>query len=165
MYLTGACSPKLYRLPKIHKKNNPLRPIVSSRGSVSYGIAKELARILNPLTGKTIHHVSNSKEFAEEIKKYKLAKDECIISYDISALFTSIPVKSALNIIKKKLEQDKELKHRTSMSINNIMELLEFCLCNTTYFLFQGQYYEQTKGGSYGISCESCSGKFVHGGI
>ena len=50
---------------------------------MSYGVAKDLARILNPLTGKTTHHVSNSKEFAMEIKKYKLEKDECIISYDV----------------------------------------------------------------------------------
>ena len=132
-----------------HKKNNPLRPIVSIKGSVSYVVAKELARILNPLTGKTTHHVSNSKEFAEEIKKYKLEKDECIISYDVSALFTSIPVKSALNIIKNILEQDQELKNRTSMAINNITELLEFCLCNTC-FLFQGQFYEQTEGAAMG---------------
>ena len=51
MYPTGASSPKLYELPKIHKKNIPLRPIVSSQGSVTYGVAKELARILKPLTG------------------------------------------------------------------------------------------------------------------
>ena len=40
MYPTGASSPKLYGLAKIHKKNNPLRSIVSSRGSVTYGVAK-----------------------------------------------------------------------------------------------------------------------------
>ena len=60
MYPTGASSPKLYGLPKIHKKNIPLRPIVSSQGSVTYGVAKELARILKPLTGNTIHQVNNS---------------------------------------------------------------------------------------------------------
>ena len=48
MYPTGASSHKLYGLPKIHKENNPLRPIVLSRGSVAYGVAKELARILTP---------------------------------------------------------------------------------------------------------------------
>ena len=116
---------------------------------MTYGVAKELAKILNPLTSNIIHHVSNSKEFVEEIKKNKLEKGECIISYDVSALFTSIPVKSAMKIIKDKLEQDKELKNRTSMSISNILELLEFCLCNT-YFLFQGQFYEQTKGETMG---------------
>ena len=74
MYFTGACSPKLYGLPKTHNKNSPLRPIVSNRGSVTYGVAKELAKILTPLTGNTIQHVNNSKEFAEEIKKNKLDK-------------------------------------------------------------------------------------------
>ena len=83
------------------------------------------------------------------------------MSYDVAALFTSIPVKPAIEVIKKKLEQDKELHHRTTMSIQNILDLLEFCLCNT-YFLFQGQYYEQTQGGSHGISSKSCAGQFIY---
>ena len=53
MYPTGVSSPKLYGLPKIHKKNNLLRLIVSSRGSVTYGVAKKLAKILKHLTGNT----------------------------------------------------------------------------------------------------------------
>ena len=36
LYPTGACSPKLYGLPKIHKMNNPLWLYVSSRGSMTY---------------------------------------------------------------------------------------------------------------------------------
>ena len=32
MYPTGACSPKLFWLPKIHKKNTPLRPICFKQG-------------------------------------------------------------------------------------------------------------------------------------
>ena len=132
-----------------YKKDNPLRPIVSSQGSVSYGVAKEIAKILKPLTGSNNHQVLNSKEFADDIKKIKLEEGECIISYDVSSLFTSIPVKSALEVVKSKLEQDKALQQRTSLSINNIMDLLEFCLCNT-YFLFQGKHYEQTQGAAMG---------------
>ena len=149
MYPTSASSPKPYGLPKIHKKNNPPRPIVSHRGSVTYGVEKELARILKPLTGNTIHQVNNSREFADDIKKIKLEEGECIISYDVSALFTSIPVKSALEVTKKKLEQDTELHWTTPMSIQNILDLLEFCLCNT-YFGFQGQYYKQKQGEAMG---------------
>ena len=40
-YPTGATTPKSYGLPKVHKKDNPLRPIVSSIGSVAYETAKE----------------------------------------------------------------------------------------------------------------------------
>ena len=35
LYPTGAGSPKYYGLPKIHKTGVPLRPIISSRGSVT----------------------------------------------------------------------------------------------------------------------------------
>ena len=37
MYPTSCTAPKFYGLPKIHKTGTPLRPIVSSRGSVTYG--------------------------------------------------------------------------------------------------------------------------------
>ena len=53
-----------------------MRPIVSSRGSVTYWVAKELARVLKPLTGNTIHCVNNSKEFADDMKKTKHEEGE-----------------------------------------------------------------------------------------
>ena len=110
---------------------------------------QEFTRILKPLTGNTIHHVNNSSEFTDDIKKIKLKEGECIISYYVSALFTSIPVQSAIQFTKKKLEQDREPHKRMTMSTSNILELLKFCLCNT-YFLFQGQFYEQTEGAAMG---------------
>ena len=100
MYPTGASSPKFYGLSKIHKKNIPLRPIVSSIGTVTYGVSKELARIIKVLMGNSQHHVHNTKQFADEIRKIKLEEGECITSYDVTALFTSIPVASALEIIR-----------------------------------------------------------------
>ena len=47
MYPTGCVPSKFYGLPKIHKQDTPLRPIVSSCGSVTYGVAKELAKSSN----------------------------------------------------------------------------------------------------------------------
>ena len=149
MYPTGASSAKFYGLPKIHKKNIPLRPIVSSIGSVTYRVAKELARIIKPLMGNSQHHVCNTKQFADEIQKIKLEEGECITSYDVTALFTSIPVASALQIIRSKLEQDADLPNRTNMTADNIIELLGFCL-NNTYFVFQDVVYEEIKGAAMG---------------
>ena len=140
MYPTGVSPPKFYGLPKIHKKNIPLRPIVSSIGSVAYGVAKVLAEIIKPLMGCLQHHVNNSQQFAEEMKEMKLEKGECITSYDVIALFTSIPIPSALEVMKKKLEQDTELQKRTIMPVDPILELLAFCL-NSTYFVFQYTFY------------------------
>ena len=146
---TGVSPPKFYGLPKIHKKNIPLRPIVSSIGSVAYGVAKVLAEIIKPLMGYSQHHVHNSQQFAEEMKEMKLEKGECITSNDVIALSTSIPIPSALEVMKKKLEQDTELQKRNIMPVVTILELLAFCL-NNTYFVFQDTFYEQTKGAAMG---------------
>jgi hypothetical protein len=47
---------KFYGLPKIHKDNNPLRPIVSLPGSPTYNLSKYLADILKPLVSTSRHH-------------------------------------------------------------------------------------------------------------
>ena len=43
--------PRIYRLPKIHKADVPLRPIVSCVNTFAYDLSAYLANILSPLTG------------------------------------------------------------------------------------------------------------------
>ena len=150
MYPIGCVPPKIYGLPKIHKPGTPFRPIVSSCGSVTYGVAKELAKILKPLVGKSPHHISSTQDFVEQVVKHiTVVPGECLSSYDVSALFTSVPVDPALNIIRDILEKDHTLKERTVLAVTDIILLLEFCLKNT-YFSFQDQFYEQVEGVAMG---------------
>ena len=163
MYPTGANAPKFYGMPKIHKKDVPLRPIVSSIGSVTYGAAKELVRILKTLVCESIYHGNNSKKFTDEIRNTKIEEGECITSFDVTALFTSLPVISALEVIKDRLEKDTELPNTTILSVSNIMELLGFCL-NNTYFLFQNQFWANWRS-CHWIICKSNCGQYLHGGL
>ena len=149
LYPTGAGSPKFYGLPKIHKTGIPHRPIISSIGTVTYNTAKELARILKPLVGLSNHHVQNTMDFVEQIKEVKLKKEESMVSYDVTALFTSVPIPPVLKIIEEKLTNDKDLPQRTSMNTRHVIRLLEFCL-RSTYFVFQGQHYEQVESAAMG---------------
>ena len=150
LYPTGAGSPKFYGLPKVHKEGTPLRPIVSSIGAVTYTTAKELSRILKPLVGKSPHHIHNNWDFIEHLKSIQLGPDEVMVSYDVREFFTSVPIQPALNIIEKLLKEDTGFQNRTTMSIKHIMDLLEFCL-RSTYFTYQGKYYEQMKGAAMGF--------------
>ena len=149
MYPTACVPPKFYSLPNIHQPDTPLRPIVSRCGSVTYGVDKELAKIPKPLVGKSPHHINSTQDFAEQVNHIILGPGECLSSYDVSALFTSVPVDPALNIIKDLLEKDYTLKERTVLAVSDIILLLEFCLKNT-YFSFQGQFYEQVEGAAMG---------------
>ena len=114
MYPTGCVPPKFYGLPKIHKPDTPLRPIVSSCGSVTYGVAKEHAKILKPLIGKSPHHINSTQDFVKQVKHITLLPGECLSSYGVSALFTSVPVDPALNIIRDLLDKDHTLKGKDS---------------------------------------------------
>ena len=138
----------------MHKNDIPLRPIISSVGSVTYKTAKELSRILKPLVGRSPHHVKNNQDFIHSLEDIKLKPDECMMSFDVKDLFTSIPIQPALDIIKKLLEEDKNLHLRTTMTVKHISCLLEFCHTNT-YFSFQDRLYEQKEGAAMGspINC------------
>ena len=93
----------------MHKEGISLRPIVSSIEAASYETAKELARILKPLMGNSPYQVQNSRDFIQQIQDIKLQEDQCIMSYDVKALFTSIPIQPAIDVIKKGLQEDGEL--------------------------------------------------------
>ena len=149
LYPTSAVPPKFYGLPKIHKTGTPLRPIVSSRGSITYGVAKELSHIIKPLVGQSPHHLKNTQHFIQQLQGKKQEAGEIITSYDVKALFTSVPVQPAIQIVKQRLHRTPHSPQRTSMSIAQITSLLEFCLTQT-YFLFQGKYYQQAQGAAMG---------------
>nr|XP_054774799.1 uncharacterized protein LOC129282974 [Lytechinus pictus] len=149
LYPTTDTPPKFYGLPKIHKPNIPLRPIVSSIGSITYNCAKHLAYILSPLVGQTCHHVTDSQSFAECIKNARVEEDEELRSYDVTALFTSVPIDKALKIIQSKLQSVNTWKDRTRLSVDHIVKLLDVCL-RCTYFVHNGIYYQQIHGAAMG---------------
>ena len=128
MYPMGCGASKFNGLHKIYKHIFPLRPIVSSCGSVTYAVPKELIKILKPLVGKSPHHIYSTQDSVEQVKNVILLPGECLSSYDVSALFTSVPVDPALVVIKDLLEKDPTLKERSPMSVGDIVLLLEFCL-------------------------------------
>ena len=102
-----------------------------------------------PLMGKTDHRVKNSQEFATEMASVLIDEGECFVSHDVVSLFTNMPISEALEIIRNQLENDKRLKDRTDLEIDDIMELLEFVL-TTTYFTFRGVIYQQRFGTAMG---------------
>ena len=91
--------------------------------------------------------VLNTRDFVSKAMEVTLLPGECLSSYDVTALFTSVPRDPAFNIIKDLLEQDDALSNRTVLSVQNIIELLGFCLHNT-YFSFQSKFHEGAAMGS-----------------
>ena len=95
--------------------------------------------------GKSPHHIQSMGDFVSKAKRFTLQPAECLSSYDVTSLFTSVPIDPALNVIKDLLEKGEKLNDRTVLYVQNIIELLGFCLHNT-YFSFQNKFYEQVEG-------------------
>jgi hypothetical protein len=101
--------PPLYGLPKIHKPDIPLRPIMSSIGSPCYALAGFLHKILSPLTGKSEFFIKNSGHIIQFLKSVNLQSSDTLISFDDVILFTNVPVNEALQVIRNKLHNNDTL--------------------------------------------------------
>ena len=141
--------PQLYGLPKIHKKDTPLRPIVSSIDSPTYKLAKHLANILQPLVGTTSSYVKDSEDFVKKLETTDVQHNDIMVSFDVVSLFTKVPTGDALRVIKDLLAEDDTLRERTILLPADIVSLTGLCL-NTTYFHFGGNFYEQVEGAAMG---------------
>ena len=71
LYPTSAVPPKFNGLPKIHRFGTPLRTIVSSRGSITYGVAKEWPYIIKPLFRSVFTPPQKHTTFHPTITKQK----------------------------------------------------------------------------------------------
>ena len=135
MKSSDASSPRLYGLPKIHKANIPLRPIVSIIGSPTYALSKELASIFSNLTGLSEHHEKNSEEFVKSVTAIKIEETEILVSFDVISLFTKIPVDLATKVAQERLHKLQNLNELTKWSVNDICNGLQICL-EATYLTF-----------------------------
>ena len=66
-----------------------------------------------------------------------------------TSLFTNVPFGGACRVALHRLESDPSLSDRTSLTPSKITALLEFVL-RSTYFLYEGTFYEQTDGAAMG---------------
>ena len=128
----------------MHEQGNSLKPIIPSIGAVTHGVAKELDNIIRPLVGNSPHHIENTQHFNDHIKSIKPEEGECITSYDVKVLFISVPVESAISIIKRATTG--QTTTIQDLHVYTRHHFIARILSKNAYFLFQGKYYEQVLG-------------------
>lgn len=140
---TTGVFPKIYFLPKIHKPNSPLRPIVSFVGTPLYKLTKYLAEILKHAYTVDEFHVKNSFEFVESMQNVILPGNEYIlVSLDVKSLFTNIPTDLVLELISLKWNI---ISQHTKLTLVNFVTLFKFCVDNN-YFKNEDHFYKQIFG-------------------
>ena len=134
-------STKLYGLPKLHKPNISMLPIVSFCESPTYQLSKHLTNILKPLTDKSRHKLQSLDDFIDAIKTVQIPDDHKLVS-----LFTSIPLQLALDCTKTAINKS---HFQPLLPTDDLMDLLHLCL-TSTYFQYNGKHYKQLHGTAMG---------------
>ena len=65
-------------------------------GSAYHSVAKQIAEWLSIVPEAQIN--SSSKMISDLVKTIELENDEELVSFDVSALYTNVPVKDAINM-------------------------------------------------------------------
>ena len=143
LYASGSNPGIMYGLPKIHKTNIPLRPVLSSFKTHNYNAAKFLIPYIDKYA-KNEYSLSNSYEFFTDLKSFRINKDNFIVSLDITSLYTNVPLRETIDILTT-LVYDQDKESFRGMSKKEFKTLLELAI-GDTYFVFDKEYYKQIDG-------------------
>ncbi len=137
--------PSFYMLPKVHKANNPGRPIVSGCACPTAQVSRFVDFHLRPLvellpsylqdTTHFLKHITNLNRFAP------FPDNTLLVSADVTALYTNINHKEALAACKKYLDT----RSNPDPPTDHLIRLLELVM-SLNSFEFDGRFYTQILG-------------------
>ena len=142
-------TPRFYLLPKIHKENNPGRPVVSSVNSHTTKISEFVDHHLQPFVKKLKSYVQDTTDFINKIETVSknLPHKAILVTMDVKSLYTNIPNQEGITAVKSFLETSviKPLAPVITTFLRLILTLNNFVFNNTNFL--------QTNGVSMGTKC------------
>ena len=76
---------RFYLLPKIHKKNNPGRPVVASTNCHTTKISKYVDHYIQPLAQKVLSYIRDTTDLLNKIKNIgKIPENALLVTLDVS---------------------------------------------------------------------------------
>ena len=139
---------ELYRLPKSHKKDIPLRPIVSACGDPLDKLTWFLERIISQLLAFVPAHLKNTYDFLTRLNNTfpkGVPVDSILFTVDVANLYGNIPINEAIESTMKLIDKHKENIDLLGLDSDTIKSLLSHCLTNN-YVRFGQRYYKQNQG-------------------
>ena len=137
--------------------------IVSACGTATYNTARFITKILQNNCGKTSSFVKDSTDFIHKIKHLSInPEEETLVSFDVNALFTSISVPVALQVINSRISTYTNFTNVYKIPTEKFIKLLEFTITNCI-FCFIKKFYTQLQGSSHGFTCLPCHCKYLSG--
>ena len=133
-------------LPKIHKKDNPGRPIVSACNCPTELISKFLDSVLSPIVSQLPSYVKDTSDALHTFTDFEFTgPSNYLFSMDVKSLYTCIPHVDGLQALRYYLDRRDNCDPPTS----TLLRLAELVL-TLNNFTFNGKHYLQTSGVAMG---------------
>ena len=143
---TGSQPGKLYGLCKVHKEGHPMRPVVSMIGTPEYKLVKFLDVFIKLNIPKDFM-LNSTSEFIEKLQLYSPRGDETMVSFDVSSLFTNVPLNETIDIVIDRVYSNDAV---ITPPIKRTVFRKMLVLCSRGMFVYNGDWYEQIDGVAMG---------------
>ena len=142
-------TPKFYMQPKIHKKDNPGRPVVSSVNCQTSSIYKNVDYHLQPIVKDIPSYVRDTKDFPSKLNHVRhIPKESLLVTLDVKSLHTDIPNNEGIKAVREAYDKHPSKTVSTKVIIKFLSAILTL-----NYFIFNCSHYLQIMGCSMGTIC------------
>ena len=141
-----AHTPPFYGLPKVHKPNIPLRPIVSACDSPTDQLSNYVTHFIQPLVEILPSYIWDSKYFLQLLESLPLLPENAIlVTADVTSLYTNIPHEESIESVLHYMKLHANTLPPDAPSPHTIGILLEIILKNSN-LSFREKYFLQLVG-------------------
>lgn len=99
-------TPIFYLLPKIHKPNNPGRPIVSACDSPTENLSAYVDSFIKPMAQCVKSYIKDTNDFLPKLTEIgSILPDSNLVTIDVTSLYTNIPHRDGILAVKEVLEK------------------------------------------------------------
>lgn len=140
-----------------------MRPILSATGIYIYNLAKWLEQKLKPLSLNE-YTFADAFAFTDEIRTHSMNEGDILVSYDVTGLFTNVPLDETIKILVNRAFTDNWFNKTYGLNRkqDQLARLLEITTTNQL-FQFNGQHYQQTDSvAGHGLAAWSSTGQCLH---
>jgi len=136
----------IYGNVKIHKPDNPLRPIISQVLTPTYQLAKTLNKIITPFIPNQ-YMLKSTDDFLDLLQNHN--STGIIASLDVESLFTNVPIDDTIEIIIEHTYNHPDIPP-PKMPKKILKQMLELCTKKAPFRSPDGGVYLQVEGVAMG---------------
>ena len=146
LFVTTPKTSTFYLKPKIHKPNNPGRPIISACSCPTELISSFLDKKMAPFVKSLPTYIKDTNHALNILKQFSFpGNNKFLFTMDITSLYTVIPNNEGLSALKYFFDQ-RTVKEPSTDTLLRLAELVLTLNC----FTFSGEIFKQINGVAMG---------------